>query len=537
MPGPWWRRALEQRLTTLVAAALILWTVGTTIAASLATARIADAVRAERRLQGRQIAHQIEAAVTGAQRQLDVVAGAAVVEDVTQLTVAVRAISLADSVTRLDAVGRPLWARAVADGREITPSIDRLPHLPGAPWRAETTMLLDTGGGPRLFVIIPARESDVLGGAFAASINPSTGALRAAVLATAAPYRVALVDAAGRTIASNYDHAVAADALVATVAVANTPWAVELAQPRAEALAPVLTLRRILVGSSLVLIPFAVLAAMATARSIRRPVLAMTNAAERLAHGERTTPIPRAGEDEIGRLAAALERLRLALEGDERRSLLLKRIITAQEEERRRIARELHDQTTQQLTALAMQLHSLAASRPDTAGALSPSRELVRSAIDDVHRLIYDLRPAMLDDLGLLPAIRSFAATRLGAHGVVVHSEFPPELPGLTREATVTLFRAVQEVITNIARHARAETVFIGCTASDDRLVLEIEDDGVGFDPAQVATPRPTGEGLGLLGIRERMALVGGRVDVESEPGGGTRVVLVLPLPAHMEAA
>jgi signal transduction histidine kinase len=261
----------------------------------------------------------------------------------------------------------------------------------------------------------------------------------------------------------------------------------------------------------------------------------MTDVAERLARGEFAAPVPPAGEDEIGRLADALEKLRHALEADERRSLVLKRVISAQEEERRRIARELHDQTTQQLTALKMQLGSATRSDPQTADLLSRSQALVGAMIDDVHRIIHDLRPSMLDDLGLLPAIRAYADRHLAATGVDVHCEFPPAIPSLTPEATTALYRVAQEALTNVARHARADTVLIGCTVSAAQITLEIEDDGVGFDPAKVATPRETGEGLGLLGMRERLALLGGRVDVASERGRGTHVVVVLPLPRAAE--
>jgi signal transduction histidine kinase len=177
-----------------------------------------------------------------------------------------------------------------------------------------------------------------------------------------------------------------------------------------------------------------------------------------------------------------------------------------------------------------MQLDSLGASQRDAPPALIRAQAIAHSAIDNLHRVIHDLRPSMLDDLGLLPAIGSYADTHLRAVGVVVHCEFPDALPALSRDATTALYRVVQEALTNVARHARAETVLIGCTVSDAAIAIEIEDDGVGFDPAAVAHPRETGEGLGLLGMRERLALLGGRLEVESEPGHGTRVIAMLPL-------
>jgi signal transduction histidine kinase len=534
MQRRWWRRALEQRLGTLAAAALLLWTVGTAIAASVTTDRIARAMVAERRSRAQSIASRIDQALEDELRQLDRVAAASVAAR-ESLPSHVRAMRLAESVLRIAPGGDVLWARSVADGRETAPVLPQLPSRFSSR-HVDATGVMTTGAGPRVFLVLPARETDPIGGSVAAAIDSRNSPL-VSVLASYAgePYRVELRDARGLDIAASRlaggARRVANDRelLIAHAPVSNGAWELRLVEPRAEALAPVLTLRRILVGSSLLLLPFAVLAALATARSILQPVLAMTGAAERLARGEYGTPVPAAGEDEIGRLAEALDQLRRTLEADERRNMLLKRVISAQEEERRRIARELHDQTTQQLSALAMLLESVSSAHPGTRELLGRSRRLVGAMIDDLHRIIYDLRPSMLDDLGLLPAIRTYAETRLATHGIDVHCEFPSSIPRLPHDATTALYRVVQEALTNVVRHARAETVFIGCTLTDDGIVLEVEDDGVGFDPAAVARPRETGEGLGVLGMRERLALFGGRLEIESEPQRGTRLVAYLP--------
>jgi signal transduction histidine kinase len=537
MRPAWWRYALSQRLGTLAAAALIFWTVVTSIAAAVATDRIADAIRAERLIRARAIAARIDAALEDELRQLDLVAAtSARSPDPAVLAESLRHLRLAESVLRLDAHGRVLWARSVADGGETRAVIEELSDFSTGSRHVEGTNLLATPGGARAFLMLPARESDPIGGALAAAINPETSALRTLVASYAEePYRIEVLDGVGREIVGSRRSDPAATtgtSLEASVPVSHGPWHVRLSQPRDAALAPVLTLRWILVGSSLLLLPFAVIVAVAAGRSIRQPVLAMTTVAERLARGEVTAPIAPVGEDEIGRLAGALEQLRIVLEGEERRTLLLKRVMSAQEEERRRIARELHDETTQQLSALAMQLDSLGASQRDAPPALIHAQAIAHSAIDNLHRVIHDLRPSMLDDLGLLPAIGSYADTHLRAVGVAVHCEFPDTLPPLSRDATTALYRVVQEALTNVARHAHAETVLIGCTVSNAAIVIEIEDDGIGFDPAAIAHPRDTGEGLGLLGMHERLALLGGRLDVESEAGHGTHVVAVLPLGA-----
>jgi signal transduction histidine kinase len=545
----WWRRALQQRLGTLAGAVLILWTIGTAIAASIATDRIVNSILAERHTRALGIASRIDLVLEDDLKQLDRIAGASMVPSGTASVVeGVRAVRLAESVLRVASNGQIIWARSVLDGREVTPIVTRLPHPPGGRWHASMTNVVTTSEGPRVFLVLPARESDPVGGALAATIAPDASGLRGLVDSYAAePYRVAVLDEMGREIAATRaeptrDGDVSrgesdAPQLSASAPVSYGPWQVRLTQPRADAIAPVLTLRGILVGSSLLLLPFAVLVALATARSIRMPVLAMTSLAERLARGEFAEPIPPAGEDEIGRLALALEQLRHALEGDERRSLLLRRIITAQEEERRRIARELHDETTQQLTALALQLDSVAAAHPTAGRGLASAHLLVRSMIDDLHRVIYDLRPSVLDDLGLIPAIRSYAETHLESRGVKIHCEFPASIPTLSRDATTALYRVVQEALTNVVRHARAESVFVGCTVTDDSITFEIEDDGAGFEPERMERPRESGEGLGLLGMRERLALLGGRCHIDSEPGAGTRIVTVLPLQGNVEVA
>ena len=542
MGSAWWHRALQHRLGTLAATALIFWTIVTGIAATIAANRIAGGILAERQLQARGIATRLELTLRDDLRQLDLVAGASAppVDDA-RLAAQIRGVRLAESVLRLSPDGVVRWARSVSDGRETTPIVPALRRGLEGRWHAEATEVMTTARGPRVFLVLPARESDPEGGAVAAAINPAATVLQPLVAAFgAAPYRVELLDDEGHEIAhggAEVPVAAAGDLLVASAPVSNGRWLVRLVEPKADALAPVLMLRRILVGSSLLLLPFAVLVAVATARSIREPVMAMTDAAERLARGERAARILPAGEDEIGRLALALEQLRQALEGDERRSLLLKRVISAQEEERRRIARELHDQTTQQLTALALQLDALSAAHPAAVPDLARSHALVRSMIDDLHRVIYDLRPSVLDDLGLLPAIRSYADTHLASRGITVQCEFPDTMPTIPREATTALYRVVQEALTNIVRHSGAETVLIGCTVARDTLTIEVEDDGRGFDPERVGHPRETGEGLGLLGMRERLALLGASLKIESEMGRGTRVLITLPLGSQLERA
>jgi signal transduction histidine kinase len=304
-------------------------------------------------------------------------------------------------------------------------------------------------------------------------------------------------------------------------------------------------------------------------RSVRIPLDQLTAHAQRLARGDLSQPVPVTGEDEIGRLGDAFERMRQALEQsmqalaennaqlearvadrtaalglanaalesrDRQRARLLRQVITAQEDERRRLARELHDDTCQALAALSLRLDMALASTPDD--SINPevieARLIAGRTLDDVHRLIHDLRPSALDELGLVVALQRVIDRHLVPTGVTARVEadgWPARLP---HALETTLFRAAQEAIVNVARHGRAEHVLVQCRADAQRLAIEIEDDGCGFDLASVSvTGADNARGLGLLGMRERMASIDGTVTIESAPDRGTRILLEAPLQAE----
>jgi len=234
-------------------------------------------------------------------------------------------------------------------------------------------------------------------------------------------------------------------------------------------------------------------------------------------------------------IAVAIENARLYTEVQRKEHLrgeLLRKVISAQEEERKRIARELHDDTSQALTALlyaaeeAMDVQQNAA---ETSALLQAMRKLAQRTLDGVHKLIFDLRPTMLDHLGLVPAIRWFAQSRLEPAGVRVafdEGSLPRRLPAETETA---LFRVVQEAITNIGRHAMARNVYLSFQAENGVAAIGIEDDGVGFDLVEATFAPDSGRGLGLMGMRERVELLGGELDLDSAPGYGTRITIRVP--------
>jgi signal transduction histidine kinase len=206
----------------------------------------------------------------------------------------------------------------------------------------------------------------------------------------------------------------------------------------------------------------------------------------------------------------------------------LQRVVTAQELERRRLARELHDETGQALTSILLGLRGLEDVRDEAAlrTAVSEVRELVRSTLQDVRRLAVELRPKALDDFGLVAALERLTENFAEQTGMAI--EFVPNLHGDGRfppEVETALYRLVQESLTNIVKHARAKSVSIVLTQKAESISVIVEDDGIGFEPG-----RETGDGIGLLGMRERVGLFGGRVVIESRPGAGTAIVAEVPL-------
>ena len=242
--------------------------------------------------------------------------------------------------------------------------------------------------------------------------------------------------------------------------------------------------------------------------------------------------------DAIGnQVAVAVERCKLYEEVQLARDLrgqLLHKIITTQEQERRRIARELHDETGQALTALRLCLERLAlapaSSTEEIKARLAQPLSLCQQAEEEVDKLIFDLRPALLDDLGLVEAIDFYAQTRLKPAGIGVSFKVTGKERRLLDEREVALFRIMQEGISNIVKHAHAKSVMIHLQFKTKQLVARIEDDGRGFEISQIVSPQNPKRGLGLLGMRERMSLVGGSLSIVSKPGFGTRLKAVVPL-------
>jgi len=215
------------------------------------------------------------------------------------------------------------------------------------------------------------------------------------------------------------------------------------------------------------------------------------------------------------------------------RDELLRRLVAAHEGERRRMARELHDTFGQLLTALSLEVGALRGTPglpPEAAGRLADVDRTVGELYTAAHDLAVRLRPTALDDLGLSAAVGQLAAEWSRRTGVPVTFDCTDASPErLPPEVETALYRSVQEALTNVARHAGASQVGVVVGRSGGHAIAVVEDNGRGFDPdARDAPGRPGG--LGLAGIRERVNVLGGRLEIESSPGGGTTVLVRISL-------
>jgi PAS domain S-box-containing protein len=225
--------------------------------------------------------------------------------------------------------------------------------------------------------------------------------------------------------------------------------------------------------------------------------------------------------DITGRKRAEEESRRYA----ERLQVLARRVVEVQEEERRRLARELHDEIGQALTAIGINLQVLGRScGPEARPRLEDCIGVVRHAIEQVRGLALDLRPSMLDDFGLAAALRWLVDRQAERAGFVGHFGAPSSEAPLHPDLATACYRIAQEALTNVVRHARARHVWVGLEQDEAEVRLTIRDDGVGFDPGEARRRGARGASLGLVGIQERAEMLGGRVAVESEPGHGAGV-------------
>lgn len=319
--------------------------------------------------------------------------------------------------------------------------------------------------------------------------------------------------------------------------VSPAEWGLVVQEPWADAVAP---LMRVSEWTPIILLLTSVIALLVIffgVRYIIRPLQELDRRAARVAWGDFSAvqqPVGGVGEIEtlrrtLNQMAGQVESYRAALRD------YLASVTLAQEEERKRLARELHDDTTQTLIALTHRLEMCEKAIGDPArlaGRLGEVRELITGALESVRRVIHDLRPIYLEDMGLLSALDMLASD------VSQSTDAPPvklDVAGTPRrlpaDLELAVYRIVQEALANVVRHAGATTAQMRVEFGDEGLTLTVEDNGVGFAVPDTPHPLARDGHFGLMGMRERALRLGGHLSLRSQPGEGTTVVVYLPYP------
>jgi two-component system sensor histidine kinase UhpB len=278
-------------------------------------------------------------------------------------------------------------------------------------------------------------------------------------------------------------------------------------------------------------------------RSALRPMDALQRTVERIDRGDTTVraPVEEIGDSQLHRFAQALntmlERLAAhtrALQANHAQLRQLSgQVLSAQEEERKRIARELHDDTSGALARVLLNIQmcedALPEGLPEIRKKMRGTRVLVEQTLENVRKMIFDLRPTLLDDLGLAAAVHWYAKNNLEPAGIQVQFEVSSDLGRASAAVETAMFRIAQEAVTNIIRHADARHARIQLAREQSNWVLTVQDDGRGFDASAVHAAN-SDHRWGLFGVRERVELLGGTFAIDSRVGTGTTLRVEIPV-------
>lgn len=299
------------------------------------------------------------------------------------------------------------------------------------------------------------------------------------------------------------------------------------------------------VGTALFVLAIGIVAVFFLTRILTGPIRELVSLTQRVASGDLTVQGSVHSLDEIGQLTQAFNQMTVSLnennmereellrqlkEKEEMRLHLLDKLMSAQEDERKRISRELHDETSQSLTSLMVGLKVLEseASVCSVGNRLQEMRQVVSQTLDEIHHMARELRPSVIDDMGLVPALERYVRDYQQKYGIDV--DFHKTGIGderISAPAEIALYRIIQEALTNVAKYAQAKAVSVILDWRDDWVSAIVEDDGVGFEPEKITTS--PSHGLGLFGMQERAALLGGSFKIESQIGLGTTVFIRIP--------
>jgi signal transduction histidine kinase len=485
----------------------------------------------------------------------------------------------------LDAAGRTVWQHSYLPGR---PAVEyrKEPFVRAAlATAASRVSLLDISAydhPPVVAIAVPVRDGDTVVGVMVGLLHFAHGWRHSLVPLPAGDrnFVAAVVDGGGRILAMAGErerteggadsgesigvdphaallrplfegrrpgvviHSGATEAhLVAFAPLERLPVGVVIEEQRDVALAVPQRLQRMLVSLGVGVLMLTAVAAWAHARFVTHPLESLAQAMRQIAAGALDVPVTVSRRDEIGTLARSFETMRVGLKRamqerdrweqelearvrdrtDEVRRLLVK-IIHAQEEERRRLSRELHDETAQAVATLLLHLATarrMLLAGQDAVGLLDRVQTQGIRTLGELRRIIADLRPTALDDLGLIPALHDYAEALLIPAGVTPALRVSGTPRRFSSPIETAVFRILQEAISNVAKHAGARAASVEIEFAPMRLVAAVRDDGCGFEVGR--------RGVGLEGMRERAELIHARLEIASQPGAGTVVRLEVP--------
>jgi signal transduction histidine kinase len=315
-------------------------------------------------------------------------------------------------------------------------------------------------------------------------------------------------------------------------------WVILAEKDVSEAFAPIVSLRNFVIIVGITGIIAVVIIAIYLSLNVTRPISKLVESAHAIANGDLTKKINVKGEDEISYLANSFDTMRIEL-GKSFRNIerhrkelqhLSERIVLVQEEERNKLSRELHDHTGQALIALKTNLEVIDKLLPEnvheTREWLKDSKQFLVKTLEEIRNLSYSLKPPMLDELGLVPTIESYSKDFSTMTKIAVNIKSNLKDEKIRPNLELSLYRMVQEALTNVVKHSGAKTVYIDTYHENSKLVLSIEDDGNGFDTEKMWRGEIKEYGIGLLGMRERFASAGADFQVYSKKGKGTKLIV-----------